>query len=481
MRVRVDAVSVRLRAKVHVRRLVLLGIKIARIVHVIHKFKFKGKNIVLDVNSGCIHLVDDVVFDILEVYVPFSSVEQNLKLCAHLVSKYGEDEVRGAVSEINFLVDSSKLFSTFKFEPIKEINSPIKSMCLNVSHDCQLRCKYCFASHGNFGGKRMLMSSVTAKNAIDFLVRNSSNRKNLEVDFFGGEPLMNFSVVRETVRYARSLEKLFNKNFRFTITTNGIALDDDKINFINAEMHNVVLSIDGRKKINDFMRVFESGMGSYDVIIKKFQRLVNRRGEKEYFVRGTFTKNNLDFSKDVLHLFKMGFNRISMEPAVLDKSVEYSLENCDENRILEEYERLLELVMKLRIVDEDFVFFHFMHDFKKGPCAIKRLKGCGCGNEYVSISPEGNIYPCHQFVGISDFEMGNVNTNDFNYSMKKKFSIPNLCSSSECKNCWSKFFCGGGCSANNWSFNKSLDVPHKLSCDLMKKRMEMSIYMATCK
>lgn len=447
----------------------------------IHKFKFKGKNIVLDVDSGCIHLVDDLVFEILEVYIPLSSADHNFKLCTHLVPRYGKDEVLGAISEINFLVNSSKLFSNFNFESAGNISSPIKSMCLNVSHDCQLRCKYCFASHGDFGGKRMLMSFEIAKNAIDFLVQNSSKRRNLEVDFFGGEPLMNFEVVCETVKYARSLEKIFNKNFRFTITTNGIALDDDKIDFINSEMHNVVLSIDGRKKINDSMRIFESGMGSYDIIIKKFQRLVKKRGNKEYFVRGTFTKNNLDFSKDVLHLFEMGFNKISMEPAVLDKGVDYSLENCDENKILEEYERLLELVMKLKNIDKNFIFFHFMHDFRRGPCVIKRLKGCGCGNEYVSVDPVGDIYPCHQFVGVPDFRMGNVNMNDFDYGIKRKFLVSNLCSSSECRNCWSKFFCGGGCSANNWNFNKNLNVPHKLSCDLMKKRMEMSIYMAVCK
>ena len=433
----------------------------------------------LDVNSGCIHLVDDLVFDVLDVYSPVSSLEDNLAFCYRLVSDYGKEEVICALNEIDFLVRSSKLFSSFNFEFSGSVDTPIKSMCLNVSHDCQLRCKYCFASHGSFGGKKALMSIATSKNAIDFLIRNSSNRINLEVDFFGGEPLMNFELVRETVRYARSLERIFNKKFRFTITTNGVALDDQKIDFINSEMHNVVLSIDGRKNVNDSMRTFASGVGSYDIVVKKIQRLVEKRGNKSYFVRGTFTKYNLDFSEDVLHLFNLGFNKISMEPAVLSKDVNYSLENCDEDKILNEYNKLLDLVIKLKRLDKNFVFFHFMHDFKKGPCAIKRIKGCGCGNEYISVSPDGSIYPCHQFVGVSNYFMGNVNTNDLNYEIKRRFSVPNIYSNSECKKCWSKFFCGGGCSANNWNFNKNLNIPHKFSCNLIRKRMEMSIYMAT--
>ena len=444
----------------------------------IHKFKYKNNNFLLDVNSGCIHLVDDITFSVLDVYNPLLFSVENY---GDLENRYSIEELDGAVSELNTLVASGRLFTKSKSCDISTVNSPIKSMCINIAHDCQLRCKYCFASHGNFGGNAKLMDFETSKNAIDFLIRNSGKRVNLEVDFFGGEPLMNFGVVKQTVNYARKCEKIFNKKFRFTITTNGLALDDENIDFINSEMSNVVLSLDGRKDINDFMRITKSGIGCFDIIVQKFQKLVKKRGNKEYFVRGTFTKNNLDFSKDVLCLFNLGFNKISLEPAVLKDDIEFSLEKVDRKKILKEYENLADLVLKLSEIDKNFVFFHFMHDFGKMPCIVKTVKGCGCGNEYVSVTPEGDIYPCHQFVGIDSFKMGNVNTNDFNYEMKKKFSVPNLCSSDKCKNCWVKFFCGGGCSANNWSFNNKKNEPHELSCELMKKRIELSIYLYAAK
>lgn len=444
----------------------------------IHKFNYRKNNFLVDVNSGCIHLVDDITFSVLDVYNPLLFSVRNY---GGLENQYSIEEIGGAVSELNTLVKSEKLFAKSKSCDISTVNSPIKSMCINIAHDCQLRCKYCFASHGNFGGNAKLMDFETSKNAIDFLIRNSGKRVNLEVDFFGGEPLMNFGVVKQTVNYARKCEKIFNKKFRFTITTNGLALDDENIDFINSEMSNVVLSLDGRKDINDFMRITKSGIGCFDIIVQKFQKLVKKRGNKEYFVRGTFTKNNLDFSKDVLCLFNLGFNKISLEPAVLKDDIEFSLEKVDREKILKEYENLADLVLKLSEIDKNFVFFHFMHDFGKMPCIVKTVKGCGCGNEYVSVTPEGDIYPCHQFVGIDSFKMGNVNTNDFNYDMKKKFSVPNLCSSDKCKNCWVKFFCGGGCSANNWSFNNKKNEPHELSCELMKKRIELSIYLYAAK
>lgn len=444
----------------------------------IHKFKYRSNNFLLDVNSGCIHLVDDVTFDILDVYNPLSSLGQN---CNRFGNKYSNYEISDTLSELDDLVKNGKLFSKSKSCDISVVNSPVKSMCVNIAHDCQLRCKYCFASYGNFGGIPRLMDFNTSKNAIDFLIRNSGKRINLEVDFFGGEPLMNFGVVKKTVDYARKCEKIFNKKFRFTITTNGLALDDEKIDFINSEMVNVVLSLDGRKEVNDSMRVTKAGVGCFDIIVQKFQKLVKRRGNKGYFVRGTFTKNNLDFSKDVLCLFNLGFNKISLEPAVLKDDVEFSLEKVDREKILKEYENLADLVLKLSEVDKNFVFFHFMHNFNKMPCIVKTVKGCGCGNEYVSVTPEGDIYPCHQFVGVDSFKMGNVNTNDFDYDMKKKFSVPNLCSSEKCKNCWVKFFCGGGCSANNWSFNNKRNEPHELSCELMKKRIELSIFLYASK
>ena len=450
-----------------------------RMNHVVHKFSFNDKNFVLDVNSGCIHLLDQVSYDVLDFYKPDCSFDKNLEFCRSICEKYDEGTVREVISEIDYLVSSSKLFSKLEIPNVESFSAPIKSMCLNIAHDCQLRCKYCFASHGDFGGKRSLMDYDTAKNSIDFLVQNSGHRRNLEVDFFGGEPLMNFKVVRDIVGYARKIEKKFDKNFRFTITTNGILLDDEKIDFINSEMNNVVLSLDGRKFVNDDMRVFKSGKGCYDLVVEKFQKLVRKRGKKAYFVRGTFTSKNLDFSKDVMHLFNLGFKKISIEPAVLDENIEFSLERCKVLKILKEYEKLSDLVLSLKRIDKNFSFFHFEQDFKKGPCMTKRIKGCGCGNEYVSVTPEGDIYPCHQFVGDVEFKMGNVNSGEFDVNIKKFFSIPNLISSDECKNCWAKFFCGGGCSANNWNFNKKINKPHKLSCNLMKKRIEMSVVISS--
>jgi uncharacterized protein len=372
----------------------------------------------------------------------------------------------------------------------KGIDSPLKSICLNVSHDCQLKCKYCFASYGKFGGTRKMMSTRTACKAIDLLVLKSGNRKNLEVDFFGGEPLMNFEVMRQTVGYARKLEKISGKEFKFTVTTNGIALDDKKTDFINREMSNVVLSLDGRKEINDSMRVSASGAGSYDLVLSKFKKLVEKRGNRNYYIRGTFTRNNTDFCRDVMSIYDLGFKNISIEPAVLEKSVDFSIENADPEKIFSEYEKLAEKIIKLRRSGSEVVFFHFAIDLNRGPCAIKRAKGCGRGIEYVAVTPEGDIYPCHQFIGSDEFKMGSVEgMSDLLYSSDydkilqnvlpdnsgEKFRKPNIYANPECKKCWAKFYCGGGCSANNWNFNKNLNMPHKISCELEKKRIECAI------
>ena len=354
-------------------------------------------------------------------------------------------------------------------------NSPIKAMCLNVAHDCNLRCEYCFAAKGDFGQGRMLMPFEVGKKAIDFLIENSENRHNLEIDFFGGEPLMNFDVVKQIVNYARSIENKFNKKFRFTITTNGLLLTDDKIEYINKEMSNVVLSLDGRKEINDSLRITPNGKGSYDTIVPKYQKLVESRGDKDYYVRGTFTKNNLDFTKDVLHMVDLGFEQLSIEPVVSDEKLDYSIKENDLPRVFEEYENLAKTIISKRKNNEFFNFFHFMIDLNQGPCAIKRLRGCGCGNEYIAITPTGDIFPCHQFVGNDKWKMGNLFDNTFNTELKSVFSKANVYTKSECKNCWAKFYCSGGCNANNLQYENSILTPHSISCKLEKKRLECAI------
>ena len=354
-------------------------------------------------------------------------------------------------------------------------NAPIKSMCLNVAHDCNLRCEYCFAAKGDFGTGRELMSLDTGKNAIDFLIQNSGTRHNLELDFFGGEPLMNFDVVKEIVKYARSIEKQYNKNFRFTITTNGLLLDDDKINFINEEMSNVVLSLDGRKEINDKLRVTPNGKGCYNAIVENYKKLISKRGNKDYYVRGTFTKHNLDFTKDILHMYELGFKQLSIEPVVSDPNLEYSIREEDLERVFQEYETLANEIISRKKKGDCFNFFHFMIDLDQGPCAIKRLRGCSCGNEYVAVTPNGDIFPCHQFVGNSNFKMGNINNSNIDHKIKKTFSNANIYSKESCKNCWAKFFCSGGCNANNFQFEGNILKPHRIACELEKKRLECAI------
>jgi uncharacterized protein len=321
----------------------------------------------------------------------------------------------------------------------------------------------------------MLMPFEVAKKAIDFLIEKSQGRHNLEVDFFGGEPLMNFEVVKQVVQYARSIEKEHNKNFRFTITTNGILLTDDKIDFINKEMSNCVLSLDGRKGVNDLLRVRVDGTGSYDSIVPKYQKLVATRGDKDYYARGTFTKHNLDFTNDVLHMAELGFDQISVEPVVSDVKLDYSIKEDDLPRVFEEYERLAQVLIERKKAGKGFNFFHFMLDLDQGPCAIKRLRGCGCGNEYIAITPEGDIFPCHQFVGDDKWKMGNVLDGSFNFDMKRSFAQTNIYSKPECKSCWAKFYCSGGCNANSWQYEGDIHKAHKISCDLEKKRLECAI------
>ncbi|WP_303836614.1 thioether cross-link-forming SCIFF peptide maturase [Ruminococcus flavefaciens] len=444
----------------------------------IHKYKLNGLNIVLDVNSGGVHLVDELTYDLLDNVEPPFEDECPQSVVDKLSKSYAPEDIRECYSEIVELYNDKILFSEDDYEKYAQysVASPVKAMCLNIAHDCQLRCKYCFASTGDFGKGRKLMSFETGKHAIDFLLENSGDRPNLELDFFGGEPLMNFNVVKQVVEYARSREKEYNKKFRFTITTNGLLLDDEKIDFINREMSNVVLSIDGRKEVNDYFRVLPNGQGCYDIIMPKYKKLVAGRGDKEYYVRGTFTNKNLDFSNDVFALNEAGFDQISVEPVVGDDDV-YALTEKDLPTVFAEYEKLAQRLLENEKQGKKFNFFHFMLDLDQGPCAIKRLRGCGCGNDYVAITPDGDIFPCHQFVGIDEYKMGNIDEGTFNQEMKADFAKAHVYSKPDCRECWAKFYCSGGCNANNYQYMGDIRTAHKISCQLEKKRLECAIMM----
>ena len=435
-----------------------------------------GFNIVLDVCSGAVHVFDDVSYDLLN-YIDKTPLAENCPQKAFDELNYSEDEINSAYGELLSLYKDGCLFSedTYGQFANKMVMSPVKAMCLHIAHDCNLRCGYCFAAQGDFGGERCLMPLEVGKKAIDFLIKNSYGRKNLELDFFGGEPLMNFDTVKEIVKYARSLEKEHNKNFRFTLTTNGLLLNDDNTDFINKEMSNIVLSIDGRKEVNDRLRFRVDKSGSYDSIVPKYLELVKKRGMDQYYVRGTFTKYNLDFSNDVMHLYSLGFDQISVEPVVTDSSVDYALTQADLPAIFEEYEKLARIIIEKKKNGETINFFHFKIDLDQGPCAIKRLRGCGAGNEYVAVTPQGDIYPCHQFVGEPQWKMGSVLTGDFDLKMKDRFACANVYTKEKCSKCWARFYCSGGCNANNMQYAGDILTPFELACELEKKRIECSV------
>ncbi|MGI5959467.1 MAG: thioether cross-link-forming SCIFF peptide maturase [Massiliimalia sp.] len=455
----------------------------------IHKYSMNGYHIVLDVHSGAVHVVDDVLYQMLDVIADsMGELKEELPAgsCPEKIQKampgYSPEAIQDAYDEIRELYENGILFSADDYEQYANmmVASPIKAMCLHVAHDCNLRCKYCFAATGEYGGHRALMSAETGKKAIDFLLKYSQGRHNLELDFFGGEPTMNFDVVKEVVAYARSKEKEYNKNFRFTVTTNGILLDDDKIDFINREMSNVVLSLDGRREINDAIRPTSNGKGSYDIIVPKFQKLVEERRKNDddrnqYYVRGTFTKHNLDFGKDVLHMNELGFDQVSVEPVVSPEYEDYAITEQDLPRIFEEYENLAKEMIRLKKAGKGFNFFHFMIDLNQGPCAIKRLRGCGCGNEYVAVTPEGDVYPCHQFVGMEDWKMGSVQDLSVDFKKKDYFAKTNVYTKEDCKTCWAKFYCSGGCNANSLQYAGDVRKSHRISCELEKKRLECAI------
>lgn len=446
----------------------------------IHKYKMRGLNIVLDVNSGAVHVVDDVVYDVLDYYKQ-NDIAEVTKL---LGAKYTASEIEEACADIKELEDNKMLFTEDIYADIVpklgKRNPVVKALCLHIAHDCNLKCKYCFAEEGEYHGKRELMSFEVGKKAIDFLIKASGSRKNLEVDFFGGEPLMNFEVVKQIVSYARSIEKENDKNFRFTITTNGILLNDEIQEYINENMHNVVLSLDGRKEVNDLMRGTANGKGSYDIIVPKFQKMADSRNQTDYYVRGTFTKNNLDFSKDVMHMAELGFKQISIEPVVAADTESYALSEEDLPTLFAEYEKLANDIIDTREKGEWFNFFHFMIDLSGGPCVTKRLVGCGSGTEYLAVTPTGDLYPCHQFVGMEEFKMGTVDTGVVNTQMRERFEGCNVYSKPKCQECWAKFYCSGGCVANSYNAHGDFVTPYEIGCELQRKRTECAIMIKAC-
>lgn len=439
----------------------------------IHKYNLNGKNIVLDINSGAVHIVDDIVYLILDYYKN-NTLEEIIKLIG---DKYDEKDIVESYKEIKTLEEEGLLYSEETGMGNIKYNEDniIKALCLHVAHDCNLRCNYCFASQGDFKGDRSLMTLDVGKKALEFLIENSGNRRNLEVDFFGGEPLMNFELVKELVGYGRELEQKNDKHFRFTITTNGVLLDDDKIDFINENMDNVVLSLDGRKEVNDNMRKTISGEGSYDIIFPKFQKMIDKRGDKDYYIRGTFTGYNLDFSKDILDFYNKGLKKTSVEPVVTSPDKDYAIKEEDLHTILKEYEKFSKDYIEIKKKDKDFLFFHFMIDLKQGPCLIKRAVGCGAGSEYMAVTPQGDLYPCHQFVGDEKFKIGDVFKGIENTQIREEFKKANVYNKSECRDCWARFYCSGGCHANAYNHHKNIMKPYEIGCEMEKKRIECAI------
>ncbi len=443
----------------------------------IHTYQLGGYNIAVDVNSGAVHALSEIAFHILEISEKPDSKKCPENIISALSDRYSENEIKLAYEELYELTEAGLLFADDDYVDLTRAlpqHSPLKALCLHIAHDCNLRCSYCFASTGDFGTGRKLMPPEIAKKAIDFVIKRSANRKNIEIDFFGGEPLMAFDTVKQTVKYAKEQGEKHGKVFRFTLTTNGLGLNDEIIDYINNEMSNIVLSLDGRKEVNDNMRKTPGGHGSYDVIVPKFKKLVEQRDKsKDYYVRGTFTRDNLDFVNDVLHVADMGFSQLSIEPVVTEESCSYAITQADRERIEKEYEKLAEIMKERR----DFNFFHFAVDLKQGPCVYKRIRGCGAGYEYAAITPDGDVYPCHQFVGKDEYCMGNVIDDTFSPEISKDFSQYNIYTRDACKNCWARFYCSGGCSAANLNMNKDMAVPYELGCDLERKRLECAIML----
>ena len=452
----------------------------------IHQYKLYGLNIVLDICSGSVHLVDDIAYDVIGMFSEHTKDEIVDKVFSDFSAK-GETVTREDVAEcydqVAQLKEAGKLFVEDSFEPIagelkEKTSGVVKALCLHVAHVCNLNCSYCFASQGKYHGERGLMSYEVGKRALDFLVENSGTRRNLEVDFFGGEPLMNFGVVKDLVKYARSIEKEKNKNFRFTLTTNGMLIDDDVIDFANREMSNVVLSLDGRKEVHDRFRVDYSGKGSFDTIVPKFQKLVEKRGGKNYYMRGTFTHRNPDFLDDIKIMLDLGFRELSMEPVVCAETDASALTKEDLPLILSQYEKLGELMIEKRRAGDLFTFYHYMIDLQGGPCIYKRISGCGSGTEYMAVTPWGELYPCHQFVGEESYSLGNIWDGVTNLEKQCEFKECNVYAREDCRDCWAKLYCSGGCAANAFHSTGSVKGVYKYGCELFKKRMECAIAVA---
>ena len=442
----------------------------------IHQYKAKGFNIVLDTYSGSVHAVDDITYEIISLYEDKSKEEIQNILADYSLT---DGEFNEAYNEVEELVSEGMLFTTDNFEDlsidVKKRPTSVKAICLNVAHTCNLSCEYCFAKGGKYHGPDAIMDIETAKKAIDFLIANSGNHYNLDVDFFGGEPLMNWDVVKETVSYARSLEEKYNKHFNFTLTTNGMLLDDEKNEYLNDNMKNVVLSLDGRKEIHDEFRKTIGGKGSFDTVVPKFQEFVKSRGDKEYYMRGTFTANNLDFTNDIKTYLDLGFKRTSLEPVVGNTDSPYALKEEDLPLLFDQYEKLADMMIETIDNNDEFIFYHYMIDLENGPCAHKRLSGCGSGTEYMAVTPTGELYPCHQFVGNEDFILGNLDQGIKRNDLVNEFKTCNCYSKEECKTCWANMYCSGGCAANNYNANGDINKIHEYSCKLFRKRIEMAI------
>ena len=451
----------------------------------IHQYKFNGRNIVLDVCSGAVHVVDDPTYDIISMFET-NDLETIKKA---VTEKYKdrddvtEKDIENCYAQLLEMQKNGQLFTADSFEPMAgtlkaRTSGVVKALCLHIAHTCNLNCSYCFASQGKYHGERALMSYEVGKRALDFLIENSGTRRNLEVDFFGGEPLMNFDVVKQLVAYARSIEKEKNKNFRFTLTTNGVLVDDDVIEFSNREMSNVVLSLDGRKEVHDRYRVDYAGNGSWEKIVPKFQKFVNARGGKNYYMRGTFTHANPDFLEDIKTMLDLGFSELSMEPVVAASDDPAALTEADKPVVMKQYEDLAKLMLERDKEGKPFTFYHYMIDLKGGPCIYKRISGCGSGTEYMAVTPWGDLYPCHQFVGDEKFKLGDIWSGVNNKKIQDEFASCNVYAREECRDCWARLYCSGGCAANAYHATGSVKGVYKYGCDLFKKRMECAIAVA---
>ena len=450
----------------------------------IHQYKLNGFNIVLDIFSGAVHSVDELAYDVIALYDAGASVED---IVAKMLEKYAADpeineqEIRECISDVEELKAAGQLFAADCYEShacdLKNKSRAVKALCLHVAHTCNLSCDYCFAAQGKYHGDRALMSFEVGKRALDFLIENSENQKNLEVDFFGGEPLMNWEVVKQLVAYGRSREEETGKHFRFTLTTNGVLVDDEVIEFSNQEMNNVVMSLDGRREVHDALRKTVTGRGSYDEIVPKFQKFAKLRGEREYYIRGTYTNRNVEFTKDIFHMADLGFDKLSREPVVCPPDDPYALSDKDMPVLLEQYEILAKEMLRREKEGKPITFYHYMIDLEHGPCVYKRISGCGSGTEYMAVTPWGDLYPCHQFVGEEKFRLGNIWDGVDNDAVREEFKRCNAYARPDCQDCWAKLYCSGGCAANAYHATGDITGVYEYGCELFKKRIECAIML----